>query len=85
MDLDAQGYELNPFGTGRTEQGNQDAFVDLVGGTARADQLSRISQNSYPSGANNMDPYYRTREQNFRRKALAEGFIKAQINAFLAL
>lgn len=74
-----------PFGFGNDEQATQDAFVDFVGGSTRADKLSRISQNSYPHGTNDMDPYYKSRAEVFRLKAKLEGFTDEEVDAFISL
>jgi hypothetical protein len=72
-----------------TEQERQDRFIKLVGGTARADELMRIWNNSYPHGSE-YDRMMRnglglTKEQAFERSAIARGFTKRQINAFRLL
>jgi len=73
---------IGTFG-GIDEQATQDAFVDFVGGMSRAEALSRISQNSWPSFGAFGKPVSKT--DVFRAKALREGFTKQQIEAFLSL
>jgi len=73
-----------PFGIGNDEQATQDAFVEFVGGTRRADQLSRIAKDSYPHGMLG-SPYYQTREEVLRLKAKNEGFTDKEVDAFLML
>lgn len=70
-----------------TEQENQDRFVKLVGGTAKADELDRLYQNSYPHGTEYDRLFGRglTKEQAFERAALARGFTKRQIAAYRSL
>lgn len=77
----------SPFGTMNDEQRTQDAFVDYVGGTAKAEQLSRIWQNSWPSGTNYDRLMGRggTKEDVFRAKAKREGFTDEDVDAFLSL
>ena len=77
----------SPFGVGNDEQATQDAFVEFVGGTRRADQLSRIAQNSYPHGTemDRLMGHGLTREQVFRCKAKQEGFTDEEVDAFLML
>lgn len=77
----------SPFGTPgfNDERATQDAFVEYVGGPGQADQLSRIYQNSYPHGANDMDPYYKTKDQVFRIRALRDGFTDEDVDAFFSL
>lgn len=73
-----------PFG-GTDEMKTQDAFVDFVGGTRRAEHLSRICQNSYPTPFPEGHPYFKTKQQVFRIAAKREGFTDAEVDAFLSL
>jgi hypothetical protein len=79
---------MNPFG-GVDEQAAQDMFEDICGGVARAEQLMRISQNSYPTGTKYDKTFktghYHSKEDNFRTSALNAGFNAEQIDFFLAL
>jgi len=70
----------SPFGTpGMTdEQATQDAFIEYVGGTNRAECLERLWYNTYPSSG-------MTKEQLFRRKAKKERFTNMEIDAFMLL
>ena len=78
-----------PFMGKETEQERQDAFVDLVGGTAKADSLAAIWSRCHPTGTQYdklmRTGYYHSREDHFRRAALREGFTKKQCDAFMAL
>ncbi len=71
----------------KTEMERQDEFVQLVGGMARADRLSRISQDSYPMPSWSCERGHHkiSREEVFRNKAKREGFNDKEINCFLAL
>ena len=60
------------------EQELNDRFVRMVGGVRRADRLQEIWRNSFPH-------YKKTREEDFREKAKAEGFTDEQIDFFLKL
>ena len=74
-----------PFG-GPDTMKTQESFVEFVGGTARADRLDRLCHSSYTSGSAYdqlmKNGRYRTKRQNFTRKALAEGFTQAEIDAY---
>ncbi len=71
----------------KTEQERQDDFVELVGGSRRADRLMKISQDSYPmsSWSCELGHHKISREEVFRNKAKREGFNDREINSFLAL
>lgn len=73
----------SPFGTGIDEQASTDAFVDYVGGRQRADQLSRIQKDSYPSQdwKGNRIPA----SQVFRTKAKNAGFTDEEVDALLSI
>jgi hypothetical protein len=76
----------DPWG-GIDEQATQDAFVDFVGGTSRADYLQYLNNQSFPIGTK-YDFLYGTgltKEQVFRKKALNAGYTEKQIDAFLML
>lgn len=79
---------LSVFG-GIDERATQDAFVDFVGGTGNADRLCVIWCNSYACETEYdklvKSPYYKTREQVFRNKAISRGFKNAEVDAFLML
>jgi hypothetical protein len=60
------------------EQEANNRFVRLVGGVKRADRLQQIWSMSYPG-------YKKSREEDFRERAKAEGFTDKQIEAFLKL
>jgi hypothetical protein len=77
----------SPFGTPgfNHEQATQDAFVEYVGGTRKAEQLSRLYNDSYPTPWPPGHPYARTKIEVFRAKALREGFSKEDIDAFMML
>lgn len=76
-----------PFGVGPDERATQDAFVEYVGGHHRAERLSYIWQNSYPSGTeyDRLMGRGASKEEVFRRKAVREGFDIEDANAFLKL
>ncbi len=61
--------------------------MEFVGGTRRADQLSRIAKDSYPHGTemDRLMGHGMTREQVFRHKAKQEGFTDEEVDAFLML
>jgi hypothetical protein len=71
----------------KTEREQQDEFVQLVGGMARAERLSRISQDSYPmpSWSIGLGHHKVSGKEVFRNKAKREGFSDKEINCFLAL
>lgn len=75
----------SPFGVpGRNdEQATHDAFVEYMGGRNRADRLWNIRKNSYPTQDWRNDTI--SAVDNFRRKALAEGFSEEEIDALLSL
>jgi hypothetical protein len=75
----------SPFGNGNHEQATQDAFVDYVGGQAKAEQLSRLWQNSYQTPWPPGHQYARTKAEVFRNKAKAEGFSDEDVDAFMLL
>lgn len=60
------------------EKCQQEHFVSIVGGTARADRLLQILKNSYPSAGV-------SRDDMFRAKALREGYNRRQANTLLNL
>jgi len=70
-----------------TEQERQDEFVEIVGGRRRADQLSKISQNSYPAPTWSCERGHHqlSRREVFIIKSKRERFTDKQINAFLSL
>lgn len=71
-----------------TERERQDEFVNIVGGVQKAEQMSRISQNSYPCStwiAERGGHCKLSGEEVFRIKAKREGFTDKQINCFLKL
>lgn len=75
-----------PFG-GTDEQATTDAFVEYVGGHARADRLQLI-WNGTP--ATQSDPWGRfegkkTRRDNFIIRAEREGYTREDAEAFLSL
>ncbi len=67
-----------------SEQGRNDRFVDIVGGRQRAEQLSRIYQNSYPMPGHCIAPA-KSKTEVFMMKAKRERFTQKEINAFMAL
>ena len=69
------------------EQEANDRFVRLVGGVKRADRLQQIWNMSYPHGTelDKLWGRYVSREDDFRRRAKAEGYTDKQIDAFLNL
>jgi len=67
-----------------TEQERTDAFVTLCGGQHKADRLSRIYANSYPSRTHRLFEV-RSKSGTFIRKAKHEGFTAKQANALLDL
>ena len=71
----------------KTEQERQDEFVSIVGGTRRADKLSKISQTSYPTSSWSYQLGYHqmSRKDVFIARAKREGFSDKEINCFLAL
>lgn len=71
-----------PFG-GTDEQATHDAFIEFVGGHNRAEQLSRISKNSYPMPA----AYGKqiSALDVFRKRAARDGFSQQEIEAFISL
>lgn len=77
----------SPFGTGIDEQATQDDFVELVGGTAKADRLMNIYNNSYPSGTayDRLQGRGKTKDEVFQAKAKREGYTDEQIEAFFML
>jgi hypothetical protein len=71
-----------------TERERQDEFVEMVGGTQKAEQMLRISQNSYPQSAWILERGGHCKlsgKEVFRLKAKREGFTDKQINCFLSL
>jgi len=60
------------------EQEANDRFVRLCRGVKSADRLQSIWRESYPG-------FGKSREENFKERALREGFRVRQIEAFLAL
>lgn len=67
------------------EQERQDYFVELCGGTNKADALERIYKESYPC-SHPLDIFKKyTKEDIFRMKAKKAGFTNKQINYFLSL
>jgi hypothetical protein len=60
------------------DQELNDKFVRMVGGVKRADRLQQIWNSSFPH-------YKKSREEDFREKAKAEGYIDKQIEFFLNL
>ena len=77
---------INEF---RDEQAENDKFVDMVGGTAKADRMMQIMNNSYPVGTQYdklmKNGQHKTKEQVFAIKAKRAGFTNKQIQAFLSL
>ena len=69
------------------EKATQDAFIDFVGGTAKADRLQLLNMNSYPMGTalDRLNGRGKTKEQVFRRKAKNAGYTDRQVTAFLML
>jgi hypothetical protein len=71
------------------EQATQDAFVEYVGGTQKADRLSRLWNNSYACGTEYdrvmKTGNYRSKIQVFRAAAIREGFTSKDADAFMAL
>jgi len=65
------------------EQEANDRFVRLVGGVKRADRLQQIWNMSFPHGMRLCN--YVSREDDFRRRAKAEGYTDREIDAFLNL
>jgi len=61
-----------------TEQELNDKFVRMVHGIKRADRLQQIWNMSFPY-------YKKTREEEFRERAKAEGYTDKQIDFFLKL
>lgn len=70
-----------------TEMQKQDYFVEIVGGTNKAEQMSRISQNSYPQSSWSVKRGHHqlSGREIFRIKAKREGFTDKQINVYLSL
>ena len=66
------------FNSSKCEQCKQDAFVEMVGGTQRADRLFQILKDSYPSATV-------SRADVFRCKAINQGFTRKQADTLLAL
>lgn len=78
-------HKPSPFDTGCDEAAEHKAFEDLCGGPSRAFRLLHVWQNTSPSVWHVGDPYYKSRNEIFRRKAKREGFSDTEINAFLHL
>jgi hypothetical protein len=78
-----------PFGNGCDQMAESLKFEELCGSIARASRLRDLWNTTYQSGTayDHLmgQPWARTKEDNFRRKALAEGFTPAQIAAFMHL
>ena len=74
---------MNPFG-GKDEQKTQDAFVKFVGGTHRAEQLSKLWGNSYPGTTRGFERAL-TKREVFCMKAKNAGFTTEEVNAFFCL
>ncbi len=74
----------SPFG-GTDEAATHEAFVDFVGGRARAEELSRLHQNSWPGISASPFVPAPTKTEVFTRKAREAGFSQAEIAAFLSL
>lgn len=70
-----------PFGGRKDEQATQDAMVEYVGGRHKAEQLSRIRNNSYPMPTHDIWNPLSAREV-FRIRAKKEGFTDLEIDAF---
>jgi hypothetical protein len=71
-----------PFLAFKDEMATQEAMVEYVGGHHRAEQLSRIRQNSYPM------PTYKgelSAKEVFRIRAKREGFTDMEVDAFESL
>jgi len=66
------------------EQEKQDRFMRLVGGKQRAEELQRISNNSYPRLGGYTGQRY-SKYEVFREKAKRAGFTDEQIDAFIDL
>ena len=78
-------HKPGPFGIGRDEQDLQNQFVDLVGGSARADRLDYIWKNSYPGITSSWIKPAPTKTEMFIRAAKRNGFTDREIQAFLEL
>lgn len=72
-----------PFG-GSDERATQEAFVEYVGGTRKADRLMYLWNDSYPCSTHDIFKPL-TKEEVFRSKAIREGYTHEQISAFLIL
>ena len=70
-----------------TERERQDAFVDLMGGSYRADRLDSICKNSYPGIRKPWATFEPppSKEEMFKKKAKQEGFTDLEIDTFLNL
>jgi hypothetical protein len=66
------------------EPREQERFIRLVGGTRKADRIMQLWGQSYPHSTSNIFKPV-TKEDDFRSKALSEGFTKKQIESFLKL
>ena len=71
------------------EQEKQDRFEELVGSVQRATRIQAIWNNSYPHGTEYDKTFktghYRSKEDDFKRKAKSAGFTDREITAFLNL
>jgi hypothetical protein len=65
------------------EQATTDAFVEYVGGRARAERLFSIYRNSYPIKLQTFTTI--SKREVFCRKAEREGFDKQEIDALLSI
>lgn len=64
--------------TDMDERQRQDAFVEVMGSTSRADAMDRLYQGCYGG-------YSRTKKTVFIERAEERGYSKTEIAAFLAL
>ena len=79
-------FKLVPGPLGRPdEQATTDAFVDYVGGRARADRLFNIYKNSHEHGEMSCLNPARTKAEVFRIRAHNVGFTDLEIDALLML
>jgi len=78
-------YPVRFFGARIDEVNTQIAMVRYVGGHAKAEELSRLRNTSYPLPKGGMMGEQYTAKEVFRIRALREGFTDFEVDAFETL